>query len=308
MEIPPSPSDALQRHPASLATRKVRTAQTTLETLDCAWTAHLASGHVTLDVQRDREQHTISFIVRIPDPESLEDLDRLLRSCVSDARSALSNLVHELARRTGATPADLKKSDFPIISTGQKWKGDDDPRLRALPSDCIERIRRVQPFTQHLPQPWLHPLEALRELSNEDKHRYGLQIAPNLDGDGRPQRILQMKFPVSAELVNFTTTAMAEPDQVIDMNPHPLVDGSVALRLHIPEWVDVERDVEIADPNITLGIALMLPTLEPDDYPLLLTLRDALWFVRTAIRYVAGIDDKPPTPRPRLTFASDENV
>lgn len=303
VEIMPS-TPSLRNHPTWIATQKVRAAQHTLVELSDAWSGHLAARHVTLDEQRDRSEGTLSFVVRIPDPGAVAGLEILLRSCVSDGRSALSNLVHALARQAGASSAELLSSDFPIVSVERDWKRALARKLKGLPEDVVDRIKHVQPWSQSLSGPRWHPLTALQELNNADKHREGLWIAPELGSDRQVHLVSEVRYEIPAGRSTEEAERLSDPDSVIDVNPHPLQDGETVLRMRFPEWVDVKHGVDLGKTELPMKLTLMAPGGSPDGYPLLWELAEALEFTRSTIRYVAGLAAQAPTPKPRTVVAN----
>lgn len=260
------------------------------------------AGLIQLEEHRDQEEGAIWFVLRLPDPDAVTRLESHLRICVSDGRSALSNLVHELARREGASRADLRASDFPITSTETNWKKAAASRLKRLPVHVVERIAAVQPWKQQLPAPRLHPLQVLSELNNADKHRDGLWIAPELGSDEQVHQVGEVRYTIPVERHKEELGRLERPDDVAHLNPHPLADGEIVMRLNFPDWVDVRSDVAIGNLALQMHPTLIAPDASPDHYPLLRELSEALEYVRTTIRYVGGIQDDPPTPKPRASL------
>ena len=297
-----SPTDQflLRDHPTWRPIQKIRAAQAAIGRLDQEWRGHVDAGLIQVEEHRDQDEGAIWFVLRIPDPDAVTALESHLRICVSDGRSALSNLVHELARREGASDADLRVSDFPITSTGTNWKKVVASRLKRLPPDVVERIAAVQPWKQPLPEPRLHPLQVLSELNNADKHRDGLWIAPELGSEEEVHQVAEVRYAVPVERHEEELIRLNRPDDVAHLNPHPLADGEIVMRLHFPDWIDVKSDVTIGNLALQVHPTLMSPYASPDHYPLLRELSEALEYARTTIRYIGGIQDDPPMPQPRV--------
>lgn len=280
--------------------QKIRAAQMAPRQLDQEWRGHVASRSIRIEEHRVQAEHAICFVLRILDPDVSAGVERQIRSCISDGRSSLSNLVHELAQREGANDRDLKISDFPITSTEANWSKAATSRLKSLPPEVTDHIASVQPCRQTLPSPRLHPLQVLSELNNVDRHRAGLWIAPEFGSATGLRKVADVQYEVTVERHEEELNRLKRPDLVAQLNPRSLTDGEIVMRLEFPDWLDVTTDVTISNPDIQLYPALVSPEASPDHYPLLRELSEALVFARATIHYVAGIDDDPPEPQPRV--------
>ena len=101
---------------------------------------------------------------------------------VHNLRSAFDHLVWQLVRDNGGQPSEANM--FPIVSLENRasWERISKNKLKGVSDAMKERIRRIQPFAV-LGAPYdVTALSRLNHLSNVDKHRRSLQLAPRIVG------------------------------------------------------------------------------------------------------------------------------
>ena len=108
-------------------------------------------------------------IFRAPPPE----LGLLIGDCLHNMRSALDNLVYDLAIAHRGFPLSksiAKGSQFPIFKDRDQFMGKGMNQIRGIHPDAKAIIESLQPY--HRGEKFaFHRLWMLRELSNADKHR-----------------------------------------------------------------------------------------------------------------------------------------
>ena len=114
----------------------------------------------------------------VPDPPRFEvfveaidppppRLGVLMGDFAHNARCALDHAVWQLALTLHDEPS--RRTQFPIEADRSEWPSVARDRLRHVPDEAHPVIEGMQPF--HADDPAHHALTALRDLSNEDKHR-----------------------------------------------------------------------------------------------------------------------------------------
>jgi hypothetical protein len=187
-----------------------------------------------------------------------------------NARSALDHLVYALSN--GAYP---RSSQFPIALTERDYRDQARRRLRGVAADARAAIELVPPV-RHQPDARLHPLAALDELSNVDKHRL---IHPTYatSADERPD--------VTVEFLEGPEESHAE---VIYRASVPLADGAVVLRLRL-------HPPGAQEPNVVVKGGLPVDIAFGDGRLQLRALHDILRAVAEIVeRYVGPYADAAP--------------
>lgn len=130
-----------------------------------------------LQVERrmSEDRHSVDLYARL---SSIPDLDRLASiagDVLHNLRTAHDAVVWDLAHVGGRMPRDEKRVHYPVCLTEKAW------RLAArdldtVPEVALERIRRLQPFTDTDDPEWQRdtPLNALHVANIHDKHRAAL--------------------------------------------------------------------------------------------------------------------------------------
>jgi hypothetical protein len=95
----------------------------------------------------------------------------MLGDCVHNLRSALDHLICQLTMLDGGTMADCAKTQYPIASKSEaQFEGMADHRIPGLSEKHRAMVKMTQPYNAG-DRAEFHPLNALAELSNADKHR-----------------------------------------------------------------------------------------------------------------------------------------
>jgi hypothetical protein len=101
------------------------------------------------------------------------ELGLLIGDCLHNMRSALDNLVYDLAIAHRGVPLSksiAKKSQFPIFKDRDQFLDKGMDQIRGIHPDAKTIIKGLQPY--HRGEKFAyHRLWMLRELSNSDKHR-----------------------------------------------------------------------------------------------------------------------------------------
>ena len=105
----------------------------------------------------------------------------LMGDFAHNLRCALDHVLWQLALTLHAEPS--RRTQFPIETDRSRWASVAEDRLRHVPGEAHPLIEGMQPFQAD--EPAHHPLTALRDLSNEDKHRL-LPEAASIPVEPRP--------------------------------------------------------------------------------------------------------------------------
>jgi len=169
-------------HPLDGCRAKLDRAHAHLRTLDAQIPAFLDSKpHVYRgEIDREASRYRVRVYIRRQPPLRWS---AIVGDLVHNLRSALDHLVWQLVILNGSTPGD--NHQFPILSSPQPKKF---ARLTAEVSPLAAAvIERVQPYNGGDGVD-AHTLTALRELSNEDKHRVILPTATAIPVDALKKR------------------------------------------------------------------------------------------------------------------------
>lgn len=143
------------------------------------------------EVRRWGSEHPVSLTGSIADDKlsykivlnfsqqpNLDDWGRTFGDAMHNLRSALNNMVAEIAQAEGATKDEIKSVQFPVAMSAKQWRSEK-RRIQTLPNEVQAAIEKVQPFTEMPQSPELHPLAILSAVSNQDKHR--LELTPAIE-------------------------------------------------------------------------------------------------------------------------------
>lgn len=109
-----------------------------------------------------------------------------VRSCISDLRESLDNLVWGLSQVVGASPSckiafPVCLSEFPTTpkdnSAFQTWVRCNQAVLSKFPAGAEALIRNLQPFNTYDGSDMGHPVYVLNKLCNQKKHKMPFHIA-----------------------------------------------------------------------------------------------------------------------------------
>ncbi len=101
---------------------------------------------------------------------------------VHNLRSALDHLVWQLVRDNSGQPSEANM--FPIVAFENRddWERISKSKLKGVSDAMKEGIKRIQPFAVLGARYDVTSLSKLHHLSNVDKHRRSLQLAPRIVG------------------------------------------------------------------------------------------------------------------------------
>lgn len=126
-----------------------------------------AAGNVWLEHALSEDQYSVDSTLRVKAMPPLEQMSLCLGDAIHNFRSALDCLAWELCHLGGNSPKRPRQVSFPCVSEESKWK-EQEKNLSSMPTAFLERIKKVQPFSQ---TEGFGPMQLLSELSNQDKHR-----------------------------------------------------------------------------------------------------------------------------------------
>jgi hypothetical protein len=292
-------------HPAQLPIRKLRDATQTLRRVDEIWQSWAARTPARLEMIKDGDQHSIVTVVRLDTPPPIDELNVPLRNCVHDGRSALDNLMLQLARRNNATEKQLRRVAFLVADSESEWNRSWREALGGLSVETVTRVRNVQPFSLPEHSGPRHPLAMLHDLWNADKHRDGFTAAVGLSPRARGSILGTLRLKVEPEHVDEMREALSDVDRMMDVDLGPIVDGTRLLTVKLPEGVSLDA-LEYASMNAPVTLALVGPGVSITDSAIA-SLANALRYARDAVRYVADIVDAVPVAfPPGIIERSDE--
>lgn len=179
-------------------------------------------------------------------PNAPQDVPLLISTTLHHCRAALDNLMWASARAGGASEQNLRRTYFPLLDDERQWAGYTDergkkhgppPGMSDVPANIAAILRSVQPFTD-ASRP-VHPLRALRLLSNADKHRFLIPAASAAVGSALSVRV---EVGGSLEL---------QPVWVAGRSPVVLTRGALAIGQRaafalFPGQFDVEGEFVLA--------------------------------------------------------------
>ena len=283
-------------HPAQLPIRKLRDATQTLRRVDEIWQGWAALGPARLDIIKDGDQHSIVTVVRLDAPPPIDELNVPLRNCVHDGRSALDNLILQLARKNNATEKQLLRVAFLVADSESQWNKSSREALAGLSAETVNRVRNVQPFSSPEHSGPRHPLAMLHDLWNADKHRDGFTAAVGLSPSARGSIIGTLRIKIEPEHVDKMSQALSDVDRMMDVDLGPILDGTRLLTVRLPEDVSLDA-LEAASVNAPVTLALVGPGVSITDSAIA-SLANALRYARDAVRYVSGVVDVVPVAFP----------
>jgi len=283
-------------HPAQLPITKLRDATKTLLRAQQIWLEYVARTPARLEVIKDHDQHAIVTVVRLETPHPTDELNVPLRNCVHDGRSALDNLILQLARKNNATEQQLRQGAFLVANSETQWNRAWRERLGGLPAETVTRVRNVQPFlsAEHPGPP--HPLGMLHDLWNADKHRDGFSAAVGLSPRALGSTIGTLRMSIGPEEFERVRDAWSDVDRAMDVDLGPILDGTRLLTVRLPEDVSLDA-LEAAAVNAPVTLALIGPGVSITDSAIA-SLGNALRYAREVVRYVANIVDAVPVAFP----------
>lgn len=291
----PDPA-AQEGHPAQLPIRKLRDASMSLLDIERIWQNYVAGASMRFETVKDRDRHTLTTVVRLETPLPTHELNRHLRSCVNDGRSALDNLITRLAHDHGATSEQLRKTAFPVAMTPREWKNALRRDLGPLPEAIVARVSNVQPFASKEPSAPPHPLTLLKELWNADKHRFSFSAVLGFSPQAGQSQLASFNATVETEHLDSFLQHVRDVDTAFQLDLGPIHDGKRQLVMRLPEWMDLDQlEFEPADVRVTMGLSA--PGVSITD-PAIVMLKNALRYARESVRYITGGLESPPQAFP----------
>lgn len=245
---------------------------------------------------KDRDRHTVATVVRLKPSLPTQALNRHLRACVNDGRSALDNLITRLAQDHGATSDQLRRTAFPVATTPREWKDASRRDLGPLPDAIVARVRTVQPFISTEPSAPPHPLTMLRELWNADKHRFSFSAVLGFSPQAGRSQLASFTATVETERIDTFVQHIRDVEGAFQLDMGPIHDGKRQLTMRLPEWMDLDHvEIEPADVQVTMGV--VAPGVSITD-PAVVMLENALRYARETVRYITGGLETPPDAFP----------
>jgi len=150
---------------------KLKRANCHLETLRADILKAGEGNPYTIPIRREGYPDGSAAIVVDQVPQDSDGWGLLLGDAVHDFRCALDHIWWELAcRHLGREPTkqEAERIQFPILKPGGNW--DSRNYSKTVGTPVLVPIGKLQP-PEGLDADEIHPLAALRRLSNEDKHR-----------------------------------------------------------------------------------------------------------------------------------------
>jgi hypothetical protein len=172
-------------------------------------------------------------------------LSLIVGDCLHNLRSALDNLVYELAvvHHGGQLPSDIEEIlMFPIFDTRKGFREKGKYRIRGLDPSAQKVIEELQPYNQERNN-WAtrNPLWKLNALSKRDKHR----------------------LPPVASLVNLTALSYIVPDGIETEDVQQMVTAfeNRAAIARYPALDKTGAEVEDIDfnPIFSVGFSHLVP-------------------------------------------------
>jgi hypothetical protein len=219
---------------------KIHMADAQLELLNSVWGQYLGAEprpySFIIHISPESGDHTIYAEVVEPPPPTLSVI---VGDVLHNLRSALDHLAWELVKRAGGKPG--RHTYFPICDTEKWWLQETVHRRRAEdrksplagvePSSAIWRfIQAVQPYKGAA---YANSLNALRVLSNADKHR---------------QLLISGLFPDPddfAALLKWSPEAVLREQKILLGPDNPMKDGDKVAFLNFdPDKPDPQLGVE----------------------------------------------------------------
>lgn len=131
----------------------------------------------SLSIQESPETGITHLSLDLPDPPAV--LPTIVGDCLNNLRSSLDHLIWQIVDSNSIAQASASNM-FPICITEEAFKKQiKGNRLRGVPPEAIDQIRRLQPYAGENN----HLLSLLSELCNVDKHRdliYSIAIASDI--------------------------------------------------------------------------------------------------------------------------------
>lgn len=284
------------RKPLEIPLRKLGDADRALAVLSDSWDQYRAQVEVGYEPVVNRGDRVVEYVARVTAQPPTDELEHLLRDAVHNARSALDNLIFGLGRAEGASQEALRRNAFPVVAEGS-WGRARRSQLKELPTDISTRVHHVQPVVQDdgLPGP-PHPLLILNELENSDNHRASLSMHVLPSPSGGRSLLTSLDFRVDADQVAQAREILSRPDDIIELDVGPVVDGGVVARFHFPEPLEL---VPEGPAPLALPLALGAETEAGEFWtPILPLMRNSIRFAREAAVYVAQGGAASPEPYP----------
>lgn len=131
----------------------------------------------SLSIQENPESGIGHFSFDMPDP--LAVVSTIVGDCLNNLRSSLDHLIWQIVDSNNIAQASASNM-FPICTAEDAFvKQIKNHRLRGVPDEAVDQIRRLQPYASENN----HLLLLLSELCNVDKHRdliYSVAIASDI--------------------------------------------------------------------------------------------------------------------------------
>lgn len=174
------PPPALQGRVSASAEQKFRQAMRHRAAIVEAITDWQAKATMRVTAGLVDDGYAFEVRTRVEPPLNLNRQAHLLGDFVHNLRSSLNHLVMDLARDAGAEEREIARLEYPNAKTEREWRKAR-RKLAAIPDHIVERIRRLQPFTDRAidgttSQDYIERsvINTLIDYDNDDKHRTSL--------------------------------------------------------------------------------------------------------------------------------------
>ena len=154
-------------HPLDGVRARITRAETHLVTITAAIQSHKDKCAILARKQPDRDS---IFDLYASFPEPSLSLSCVISDCLSNLRTALDYIVHELASKYGEV---VIHNMFPISNTSHAFNRqvEERDRLHDVPEKARAIIEDLQPYQGMRVKRFWHPLYVLNRLTNMDKSR-----------------------------------------------------------------------------------------------------------------------------------------
>lgn len=156
-------------HPLDGVRERITRAEAHLATINSELQSHKDKCAVFARARRQPDQESI-FDLYASFPEPSLSLSCVISDCLSNLRTALDYIVHELAAKYGEV---VIHNMFPISNTSHAFNRqvEERDRLHDVPEVARTIIENLQPYQGTRVKRFWHPLYVLNRLTNTDKTR-----------------------------------------------------------------------------------------------------------------------------------------
>jgi hypothetical protein len=149
---------------------KIARARKQIDEATAEWQAFSKTGPYRIVLEHDPDDNTRDWMIaeRCKEPPAI--LSVIIGEAVYSLRTTLDQIVSAVAVRSGAV--NVSDVAFPFAGSFDQFVADSDQKMRKLPTDAVELIRRLQPYRGGDDLLW-----AINRLNNIDKHRNLINVS-----------------------------------------------------------------------------------------------------------------------------------